>query len=1254
MLSHRSRVAKTTKSLSLNPDAKITTKRWGQHKKDRIPWPVRLIPCFLAVIFVFMSFSLWMGHYLLSKSENNASFLEKLSSFSLASGLSSAFSGQTQSTNHHSCDNYRGIYHIEKGDIGGAAGTVFFQFVIGQLIWAEKYNFKPWVFLNNVSYIIYDPLVHGSGPGINFTMLGGANVTYINRPSGHWRDSVPGPPGNLHALAPQKFSFEGNGVWEDYFEPVSDFVPGDTSCESKPLVTMDLYLVTPGVHGFAEWAPRCWRYEYLPDYITKPHIPLQEWLEPQRKIANRVLNQYIKFLPHIKAKAEAFNPSCLLAENSCLGLHIRQSDKAAGRRQIQTDEFLPYVQAFIKSGGQWVYLATDSVNVMEHIQKNWPSHVQQRIRSMGDNVVRSKDEQAVFDIESHHRTNTEILIEILALSKCQFMIHGLSAVTETSIWINVDLHFSSVNLEDPEHLDSGSFGVLVEKVLAGANATKLVLSQRKSDWWRKDDAPSAPHQPTHATCDDFEGVLHIAEVGHKAGAGTAFFTSVVNQLVYAERNNLKPWIHLGKESEHIYDEEVHGSGPSFSIDRMTRTEIQTVTHSFNESYYYPGSPAPSNAHHDTKTLLLGGNGVWESYFSVVSDFHPDDKSCHMKPLISMDDQMVTSALNSWAPWSTKAWRYDEIPDNLWKRDNEKLNDWLKPMRTLAHDVVRRYFRFRPFIVQRALEVNPVDSLSPCLAVHLRNSDKGKEKYRSKFPPNKFRDYMQAFLRGGGRDIYIASDSHRTLEYIRDHFPPDLKEAIRTQGPYVVRSTKKWPIHLLEKHHRTNSEALVDILAMSQCSLLLHGNSAVSEAAIYLNLNLHNHSVNLEDPDRMPVEEFEALSREIIGNAGTKHDADALAQRLPSRPPMVLAGSSTRFCRKNAIVYLAQKKHSSYRGRNSYGMLLESLDLVYKNYLSLDNHSNNTDLIIFHTADFNQEDLDAFDSRLGTDFRNLVRLVDISNTTYWKRPKWHENDNPDDWYAYPLFSEGYRRMMHFFAIDIWHFFSDYGTETGCNYEYIMRFDEDSYLHSPIKYDIFEFMNANDYYYGFRLCAYEMQVTQRIWRLWTRRKHNPKPMRDIDLEMCGVYNNFFIAKLSHFQSPQVQQFLQFVDRQGFIYRRRLGDLMIHSMATYAFTPPSQIHRFLDFTYEHGTVNHTSGCVVWGGIQAGFDDPNADQTLDSFYEKKVRQVGCTNKDYIVSEENLSPTYSHLEQSQNGNLGLRTIMAGKIELPDKGILSG
>jgi hypothetical protein len=1203
---------------------------------------------------------------------------------------------------HHACEGYQGIYHIEKGDIGGAAGTIFFQFVIGQLVYAEMYNLKPWVFFNNVSYVIYDPLVHGRGPGVDFTMQGGMNVSYVQRPNGHWRDAIPGPL-VTSGLYSNDFHFDGMGVWEDYFEPVSDFVPGDESCRNKPLVTMDLYLVTPGIHGFAPWAPKCWRYQYLPDYITKPHIPLSEWLEPQRHMAHTTLTKYIRFVPAIQESAQQVNPSCSRTDpsNSCLGIHIRQSDKAAGRRQLETDEFLPYVQAFLQAGGQWVYLATDSGRVMDHVQQVWPNDVTNRIRTMGANVVRSNDDKAVFDIASHHRTNTEIFIEILALSQCQFMVHGLSAVTETSIWINVDLHYTSVNLEDPDHLEPEIFGTLVDKILhKGANASQLLLDRRDAttNWWNtnktinkndnsnkaagNDSDATGQKIPTHEACPPeagLQGILHIAHVGTEAAAGTAFFTSILNQLIYAEKYNLKPWIHLVNDSSYIYDDTVHGVGSEWTIETSNHSIEAGVAHYIpgDGTTVYPDQPVKTTlSHAENSTVSFLGSGVWSNYFEPVSDFVPGDKSCANLPVISIDSKLVIPGLNSWCPWSVKAWRYDNVPDGLWQPDTTVLRDWVEPMRRKGHDIVKKYYRFQPYIERRAAEVNPRNQETdlPCLAVHIRNSDK-QGQFRSKFPPTRFREYMQAFARAGGRTIYVATDSHRILEYIEQHFPASLRQMIRTQGPYVVRSTKKWPIHELEKHHRTNSEVLVDIVAMSKCELLLHGNSAVSEAAIYLNLNLHRQSVNWEDKQHMSINEFEEMSRKVLVAA-----VGANLTRLSETPPasllmdgnnemvasdgadtpkqrmhnVTIVHGSNRVCRKNAIVYLAQKRHSTY-DRDSYGILMNSLDLMYKNYLSLGDHRQNADIIIFHTSDFDNHDLDTFETRFGSEFRELIYLVDLSNSPYWQRPWWHKLDDPTSWYAFPLFSEGYRRMMHWFAIDIWHFFSDYAQITGCIYEYIMRFDEDSFLHSPVEYDVFDFMKSRDYNYGFRLCAYEMQVTQRIWKLWNKAsKGGPPPIRDVDLEMCGVYNNFFVAKLAFFQSAEVSRFLKFVDRQGMIYRRRLGDLMIHSMAIYAFSPPENIHRFLDFTYEHGTVDQKTGCLVWGGIQAGYNDKMADQTLETFYQTKVLSKGCTANRTILSQQSLSPTYTHLPPGFTGKLALKTIMAGRVELPGKSILSG
>ena len=123
---------------------------------------------------------------------------------------------------------------------------------------------------------------------------------------------------------------------------------------------------------------------------------------------------------------------------------------------------------------------------------------------------------------------------------------------------------------------------------------------------------------------------------------------------------------------------------------------------------------------------------------------------------------------------------------------------------------------------------------------------------------------------------------------------------------------------------------------------------------------------------------------------------------------------------------------------------------------------------------------------------------------------------------------------------------------------------------------------------------------------------------------------------------------------IYRRRLGDLMIHSMAIYGFADPAKIHRFLDFTYEHSTIDKKSGCVIWGGIQAGYDDPDSDATIDAYYKNKVSDKGCQANLTLMSKGSLSPTYSHLPDRLNGKVALKTITAGRVELPGRGILSG
>ena len=69
---------------------------------------------------------------------------------------------------HHACDDYRGVLHIECGDFGGAGGTIFFQFIVAQLIYAEEHRLLPFIHMDNFSHLVYDEAVHNTNNVVYF------------------------------------------------------------------------------------------------------------------------------------------------------------------------------------------------------------------------------------------------------------------------------------------------------------------------------------------------------------------------------------------------------------------------------------------------------------------------------------------------------------------------------------------------------------------------------------------------------------------------------------------------------------------------------------------------------------------------------------------------------------------------------------------------------------------------------------------------------------------------------------------------------------------------------------------------------------------------------------------------------------------------------------------------------------------------------------------------------------------------------
>ena len=405
--------------------------------------------------------------------------------------------------------NYNGILHISQGDSQGAAGTIFFLFVINQLIYADMYNLLPWIHLSNVSQYVYDPIIHGLGSGqeIKFDVLDGwivPNQAYID-PISNQRVVFPGPPvynankqhNSSSPLLLQKHieRITGNGVWESYFESVSNYKPGskDRCISNLPFIRLSpSQLISLHIHW--PYSVRAWRYGGMPPSLIKEGLSYDEWFAPQRHLGSLIVAKYYKPKQYLvdmaykelfsqKEEADANNNNDGSSTNSpiyCLGMHIRHSDKANRRRRIPVKKFEPYAQAYLEEIMEpslsslqraTIYLATDSHKVISKIQQDWSSDLISTM-TWQQNIIRSNDTTPVFTLVDgspspkqkhytgygHHDTNVQVLVDILALSQCQFFIHGLSAVSEAVMYLNQDLH-NNGNATSPNrrrvNLDTG-------------------------------------------------------------------------------------------------------------------------------------------------------------------------------------------------------------------------------------------------------------------------------------------------------------------------------------------------------------------------------------------------------------------------------------------------------------------------------------------------------------------------------------------------------------------------------------------------------------------------------------------------------------------------------------------------------------------------------------------------------------------------------------------------------------------------------
>lgn len=357
-------------------------------------------------------------------------------------------------------------------------------------------------------------------------------------------------------------------------------------------------------------------------------------------------------------------------------------------------------------------------------------------------------------------------------------------------------------------------------------------------------------------------------------------------------------------------------------------------------------------------------------------------------------------------------------------------------------------------------------------------------------------------------------------------------------------------------------------------------------------------------------------------------------------PQVIMSTPIK-CKRNAIVYFVEKHASNIQGNEqqehdhakdssststtTFGTLTKSLDLLFDNYLLHDSHYESTSVFLFHTGDFEEEDLAALESRYPLSTKGTLQLVNLVDSLYWTLPV----SVMEEEVALELSDEQLltAHKTRFFTTGVYDYLERTNHLYGCSYEHVLQLQESSFIYSQLEGDLFADMVTNNHMLQYRLCSssddedddhdpYHKSHSQSLSQLFTDYSYTNSHvhthlLRDVS-PPCAPSDSFLVTSLPYMKSRPVQRFLSFCESR--IYTKRLASSTILAGIMYALD--SNPHRLLDFTF--GSLKTTAATATimsstttspqmmcpTGTLQAGYRDTESDRTMSEFmhiYETK-----------------------------------------------------
>lgn len=158
----------------------------------------------------------------------------------------------------------------------------------------------------------------------------------------------------------------------------------------------------------------------------------------------------------------------------------------------------------------------------------------------------------------------------------------------------------------------------------------------------------------------------------------------------------------------------------------------------------------------------------------------------------------------------------------------------------------------------------------------------------------------------------------------------------------------------------------------------------------------------------------------------------------------------------------------------------------------------------------------------------------------------------------------------------------------SYEYYWRVEPDVHFLCTIPYDVFSFMRAHDFVYGFNMAI--LDDARSFASLWSRTRDfmaqyphlvHPEALSDMswlldadngfEYNNCQFFSNFEIGDLRFFRAEGNRKYFEFLDQSGAFYYERFGDAPVHTLSVAMFAPKSKVWFFRDIGYQHDSARH-----------------------------------------------------------------------------------